>query len=131
MKTILSSIFLIIVLLLSSWVNIALNNQPIEGSSVSTVSFCGAYSDYAPDPVDTSQTVAPYLEGLGTLHHEISTKSKRAQDFFDQGLKLCYAFNHKESHSSFMQVTRLNPNYPMSYLGKAFALVSNLNDLLT
>ena len=34
-------------------------------------------------------------DNLGTLHHPISTASDPAQRYFDQGLRLVYAFNHE------------------------------------
>ena len=33
------------------------------------------------------------MTGLGDLHHPVSTKNAGAQEFFDQGLRLIYAFN--------------------------------------
>jgi len=33
------------------------------------------------------------LPGLGEHHHAIATRSPEAQAFFDQGLRLCLAFN--------------------------------------
>jgi len=37
------------------------------------------------------------MTGLGDLHHPVSTKNAEAQQFFDQGLRLIYAFNHAEA----------------------------------
>src|SRR5439155_1356284 len=37
------------------------------------------------------------VTGLGDLHHPVSTKSPQAQQFFDQGLRFIYAFNHDEA----------------------------------
>src|SRR6185436_8508588 len=39
----------------------------------------------------------PLLEGLGDLHHPVTTKSKQAQRYFDQGMRLLFGFNHKEA----------------------------------
>ena len=47
--------------------------------------------------------VAPLLEDLGTLHHPVTTDSERAQIFFDQGLRLTYAFNHAEAARAFRE----------------------------
>ncbi len=41
-----------------------------------------------------SVALAPKLKGLGNLHFEISTSSSEAQEFFNQGMKLVYGFNH-------------------------------------
>src|SRR5687767_13507123 len=34
------------------------------------------------------------LDGLGAHHRRVATTDPRAQRFFDQGLRLAYAFNH-------------------------------------
>jgi len=71
--------------------------------------------------------LAPLLDGLSDLHHPITTKSERAQLFFDQGLRLVYAFNHAEAIRSFHEAQRLDPECAMAYWGEALALGPNLN----
>ena len=39
----------------------------------------------------------PLLDGLGAHHHAVTTASPDAQRYFDQGLRLVYAFNHDEA----------------------------------
>ncbi|GAB5472155.1 MAG: hypothetical protein Mars2KO_02540 [Maribacter sp.] len=82
------------------------------------------------DVIDTTQQISPLFTNLGTLHFPISTENERAQAFFDQGMKLSYAFNHAEGHRSFMEAARLDPNAAMPYWGQAFALGPNINDPL-
>tara|TARA_R110002051_G_scaffold5108_3_gene27367 strand:+ start:10344 stop:12074 length:1731 start_codon:yes stop_codon:yes gene_type:complete len=78
--------------------------------------------------VDTTQQIAPLFENLGNLNFSISTKDNLAQTFFNQGMKLTYAFNHAEAHRSFMEASRLDPNSAMSYWGQAYVLGPNIND---
>ncbi len=80
--------------------------------------------------IDSTQQIAPLFDNLGSLHFPISTKNDRAQIFFDQGLKLVYAFNHAEGHRSFMEASRLDPGSAMAFWGQAFALGPNINDPL-
>jgi tetratricopeptide (TPR) repeat protein len=80
--------------------------------------------------IDSTQQIAPLFDNLGNLHFPISTKNNRAQMFFDQGLKLVYAFNHAEGHRSFMEASRLDPGSAMAFWGQAFALGPNINDPL-
>ncbi len=80
--------------------------------------------------LDSTKQISPLFENLGNLHFSISTEKERAQAFFDQGLKLSYAFNHAEGHRSFMEAARLDPNAAMTYWGQAFALGPNINDPL-
>ncbi len=74
------------------------------------------------------EPLAPMLEGLGDLHYPITTSSEAAQRFFDQGLRLVYAFNHAEAVRAFEEATRLDPEAAMPHWGKALALGRNLND---
>ena len=77
---------------------------------------------------DTTKQISPLFNNLGNLNFNISTSNDRAQAFFNQGLKLSYAFNHAEGHRSFMEASRLDPNSAMTYWGQAFALGPNIND---
>lgn len=67
------------------------------------------------------------MSGLGNVHHPVSTKSKQAQDFFDQGLKLIYGFNHDEARRSFQEAARLDPKLAMASWGVALTLGPNYN----
>src|ERR1019366_3797394 len=68
------------------------------------------------------------MAGLGDLHHPVSTKNKEAQEFFDQGLRLIYAFNHDEAARSFHKAAELDPSLAMAYWGIAEAVGPNYND---
>jgi len=76
----------------------------------------------------TDQTDAPPLfDNLGSLHHPITTTSEQAQRFFDQGLRLVYAFNHEEAIRSFEAAAQLDSQAAMPYWGIALALGPNIN----
>lgn len=68
------------------------------------------------------------VTGLGDLHHPVSTKNLQAQQFFDQGLRFIYAFNHDEAARSFQHATELDPKLAMAYWGVAEAVGPNYND---
>ncbi len=80
--------------------------------------------------VDTTQQIAPLFENLGNHSFTISTSTDETQTFFNQGLRLTYAFNHAEAHRSFMEAARLDPNSAMAFWGQAYALGPNINDPL-
>lgn len=80
------------------------------------------------DGIDTTKQISPLFSGLGNLTLPISTQKPKAQIFFDQGLRLTYAFNHAEAHRSFMEAARLDPNAAMAFWGQAYALGPNIND---
>ena len=70
---------------------------------------------------------ATLLDNLGTLHHDITSTSDLAKQFFDQGLRLVYAFNHEEAIAAFTEASRLDPAAPMPYWGVALSLGPNIN----
>jgi tetratricopeptide (TPR) repeat protein len=77
------------------------------------------------------QTDAPPLfDNLGSLHHPITTTSEQAQRYFDQGLRLVYAFNHEEATRSFEAAAQLDPQAAMPYWGIALALGPNINSVM-
>ena len=67
------------------------------------------------------------MPGLGNAHHPVSTKNKKAQEFFDQGLKFVYGFNHDEARRSFEQAAKLDPKLAMAWWGVALTLGPNYN----
>ena len=68
------------------------------------------------------------VTGLGDLHHPVSTRNPQAQQFFDQGLRFIYAFNHDEAARSFQHAAELDPKLAMAYWGVAEAVGPNYND---
>jgi tetratricopeptide (TPR) repeat protein len=71
---------------------------------------------------------ATLMTGVGTLHHPVSTKNAQAQQFFDQGLRLIFAFNHDEAARSFQRAADLDPKLAMAHWGVAEAVGPNYND---
>jgi tetratricopeptide (TPR) repeat protein len=71
---------------------------------------------------------ATLMSGFGDWHHPVSTKNAQAQAFFDQGLRLIYAFNHDEAARSFRHAAELDPKMAMAYWGIAEAIGPNYND---
>jgi tetratricopeptide (TPR) repeat protein len=70
---------------------------------------------------------AMLLDGFGSYHQAVTTGSPQAQAYFDQGLRLVYAFNHIEAESAFREATRLDPACAMCYWGIALTQGSNYN----
>ena len=61
----------------------------------------------------------------------VTTSVPQAQRFFDQGLRLLYAFNHAEAIRAFREAARLDPGLAMAHWGQALALGPNLNAPMT
>lgn len=69
----------------------------------------------------------PLFEGLSPLTHPVTTAAPQAQKYFDQGLRLSYAFNHDEAGRAFREAARLDPDCAMAYWGQALVLGPNIN----
>jgi len=60
-------------------------------------------------------------EDLGKCHRAITTTSREAQQAFDRGLVLVYAFDHEEAARAFQAAVRHDPRCAMAYWGVALA----------
>jgi tetratricopeptide (TPR) repeat protein len=69
----------------------------------------------------------PLYDDLGSHHYGITTKVPLAQRYFDQGLRLYYAFNHAEAIRAFAEATRQDTTCAMCYWGIALAYGPNFN----
>jgi tetratricopeptide (TPR) repeat protein len=79
-------------------------------------------------PAHTPSKAATLITGYGDLHHPVSTSNAQAQQFFDQGLRQIYAFNHDEAARSFQRAAELDPKLAIAYWGVAEAVGPNYND---
>ncbi|WP_437281508.1 hypothetical protein WME90_13415 [Sorangium sp. So ce375] len=88
----------------------------------------GAEPPTGPGPAEAPDAErVPLLEDIGALHHPVTTSSQLAQRYFDQGLRLVYAFNHDEARQAFQEAARLDPGLAMARWGIALTLGSNIN----
>ncbi|HYL73014.1 MAG TPA: tetratricopeptide repeat protein [Bryobacteraceae bacterium] len=67
----------------------------------------------------TEMPPPPRIAGIGDSHLTITTKSPKAQAFFDQGLNLLHCFWDFEAYRAFKEAARLDPNAAMAYWGIA------------
>lgn len=72
-------------------------------------------------------SAVPLYDNLGTHHYSITTSNPQAQRYFDQGLRLYYAFNHQEAIRAFSEAARLDPACAMCHWGVALSLGPNIN----
>ena len=86
--------------------------------------FAGSGSATSSQPAPAS---LPLFDNLGTHHYAISTGVPLAQRYFDQGLRLYYAFNHAEAIRAFTEAFRLDPDCAMCHWGVALAHGPNIN----
>src|SRR5258707_3060851 len=93
--------------------------------TLSPPAFAQEHPDHAAPSNPKSATL---MTGYGDWHPPVSTKNAQAQAFFDQGLRLIYAFNHDEAMRSFQRAAELDPKLAMAYWGVAEAVGPNYND---
>lgn len=75
-----------------------------------------------------AKAAAPRLrDDLGALTFPVTTAAPEAQRWFDQGLRLAFAFNHGEARRSFKQAQAADPTCAMCYWGEALVLGPNIN----
>ena len=74
-----------------------------------------------------ADTDPPLWEGLGGVTYRITTANELAQSYFNQGLRLTYAFNHGEAPRAFRKAQKLDPDCAMCFWGEALVLGPNIN----
>jgi len=75
--------------------------------------------------------LAPLLKNIGDYNVPVTTKSKYAQVFFNQGIIMANGFNHAEAERSFREAVRLDTTFAMGYWGIAYVLGPNYNSTST
>lgn len=66
-------------------------------------------------------------DDLGSMSYPVATSSAAAQRWFDQGLRLVYAFNQPQALAAFREAQRLDPACAMCHWGESVALGANVN----
>jgi len=81
----------------------------------------------APAPPPSLADRVPLYANLGSNHKRISTRVPATQQYFDQGLRLVYGFNHAEAIRSFTRAAELDPTCGLCYWGIALAYGPHVN----
>jgi tetratricopeptide (TPR) repeat protein len=90
-----------------------------------TLARTGVAAQGAAEPEDTAEV--PLYSNLGSHGYAISTQVPLAQQYFDQGLRLFYGFNHAEAVRAFLEGERIDSTCAMCAWGAALALGPNIN----
>ncbi len=77
----------------------------------------------APSPAD----LVELMVDLGDHEMKITTDVPQAQQYFNQGLRLTYGFNHDEARRAFRAAAHLDPECAMAWWGIALTLGTNYN----
>jgi tetratricopeptide (TPR) repeat protein len=69
----------------------------------------------------------PLYDNLGSHNYAVTNSAPLAQQYFDQGLRLYYAFNHAEAIRAFEAATRHDDACAMCWWGISLAYGPNIN----
>lgn len=72
----------------------------------------------------TPMPAPPLMDGLGTTSLRMTTRSEKAQRYFQQGVKLLHCFWDFEAYRAFKEAARLDPHAAMAYWG----IVQSISD---
>jgi tetratricopeptide (TPR) repeat protein len=82
---------------------------------------------FQPQPMKAAGGDVPLYTGLGTLAFPITTRNAQAQAYFNQGMRLSFAFNHAEAQRAFQVAQKADPNCAACFWGEALILGPNIN----
>jgi tetratricopeptide (TPR) repeat protein len=69
----------------------------------------------------------PLYDNLGSYHRAVGGAGETVQRYFDQGMRLTYAFNHAEAIRAFDAAARMDPECAICHWGVAYAYGPNIN----
>ena len=102
--------------LVSCWATLALAQTPTVTAP-----------DPGPVPKYVAEPISLMSAALGPFHRPISSKVPEAQQFFDQGFQMMYAFARLDAVRSFREAWKRDPSCAICYWGEAWAWGSYLN----
>ena len=83
---------------------------------------------FQPVPPKPALEQKPVLyQNLGELSLKAGTRNAKAQAWFDQGMRLSFAFNHAEAQRAFREAQNLDPECALCFWGEALILGPNIN----
>lgn len=79
---------------------------------------CAAPPSYV--PAELLERTVPLRKGVGNSHETVTTKSAKAQAFYDQGLNYLESYVWIEASRSFREALRHDPDLAMAHLGLSY-----------
>jgi tetratricopeptide (TPR) repeat protein len=107
-------------------------NAP-PAQSAAAAAAASAHAPVPAPPATPGPTLAQWAQGaqlldnLGNHSRTITTSSPDAQAYFNQGLRLIYAFNHDEAARAFAKAIEFDSTCAMCYWGAGESLGPNYN----
>ncbi len=78
----------------------------------------------------SSSREAVMIADYGTFTRDVTTTSRVAQSWVDQGFQLMYGFNHEEGILSFQEAARADPGCAMAHWGIAYGNGVDVNNMM-
>ncbi len=103
------------------------DKQCVAVLGVALVASWALAAEHGSKPAAAGDAMVPLMENLGDLEHRITTDKPLAQKYFNQGLRLIYAFNHDEAIRAFKAAAKVDPACAMAQWGIALSLGPNYN----
>jgi tetratricopeptide (TPR) repeat protein len=82
---------------------------------------------FQPAAMKTAPGDVPLYGDLGRMSFKLGRASPKVQAYFDQGLRLAFAFNHAEAQRAFQAAQKLDPGCGLCFWGEALVLGPNIN----
>lgn len=99
--------------------------------SVVALPACAAKSDKIVVRNFTPEGVAPSdSRARGGYERKATTTSPEAQEWFNRGMFLCFAFDHEQAAVAFNRALEYDPDMAMSYWGLAWSSGPNINNIM-
>ena len=77
---------------------------------------------------DTAPTGKVLYRGFDGYARHVTTNSRVAQTWFNQGIQLLYGYNHDEAIRSFEKAAEIDPSCAMAWWGSAYARGLHINN---
>ena len=82
---------------------------------------------FQPAPMKAAPGDVPVYKDLGAMSFKLDKVSPKVQAYFDQGLRLSFAFNHAEAQRAFQAAQKLDPGCGLCFWGESLVLGPNIN----
>lgn len=82
---------------------------------------------FQPAPMKAAPGEVPVYRDLGRMSFKLAKAAPRVQAYFDQGLRLAFAFNHAEAQRAFQAAQKLDPGCGLCFWGESLILGPNIN----
>lgn len=101
---------------------------PLQGLLLAAATTKTETRPFQPGPPRAAEGAVPLYADLGAMSFRLArVADAKVQAYFDQGLRLAFAFNHAEAQRAFRAAQALDPRCAACFWGEALVLGPNIN----